>query len=603
MSAFQAIGFSDGVQPVQSDVPCGYRFGFPMRGIAATLVIVCPLAAQTTLGVGTLRGRVLDPSQQLVVGAKVDLIETSKGLVRRSESGRDGSFLFLSVLAGVYSIRVEMPGFRTEQMDGLRIEVGQEASINIQLQVGDIRTSVTVVAPTATELDAQSNAIGSLTDSIRVRELPLNGRNFLQLTLLSGGTNEVSAFSDVFTSNVGPPGRLVVLSGAFPYSGAYSLNGFNIRGSRDGELALSPSIAAIDQFKVQGSFLMPEEGTGAAIVNIVTKSGSNHFHGELFEFLRNEVLDARSFFAPAKEDLKRNQFGGAIGGPLRKNRIWFHTFYEGLRELTAFSAAGYSPTEEMFAGNFSATGRIIYDPAGYRPDSGAREPFPNFTIPASRDNPVARNLLAYYRPGASLASGPNNVFGNPRKTLNDDQGGVRVDAALSPRSQLFGQFFRQNTPSAQPGLFRLSGLLYQNGSTLAMAQHSWSVSANAVNTLRFGFLRNVAVGGNEASELGPLLNQIGITNTFDSRGVSAVNLQGYSSFGRSNGEVGNRDNTWQLDEEFTYNKGGHSLAAGAGLRYRRGWYLNGNANALGGSIAKIGSSVRIGERRFDRTWI
>src|SRR4029079_10246791 len=129
--------------------------------------------------------------------------------------------------------------------------VGQEASINIQLQVGEIRTSVTVAAPTATELSAQSNAIGSVVDSARVRELPLNGRNFLQLALLSGGTNEVSTFSDVFSSNIGPPGRLVVLPGTFPYSGAYSLNGFNIKGSRDGELALSPSIAAIDQFKVQ----------------------------------------------------------------------------------------------------------------------------------------------------------------------------------------------------------------------------------------------------------------------------------------------------------------------------------------------------------------
>src|SRR5262249_31802908 len=211
-------------------------------------------------------------SERLVVGAKVSLIEQSKGLVRRSESDSYGSFLFLSVLAGAYSIQVEMPGFITELMDGLRIEVGQQASVSIRLHVGEIQTSVTVAAPTATELNAQSNGIGSLVDSPSVRELPLNGRNFLQLALLSGGTNEVSTASDVFVSNIGPPGRLVVLPGAFPYSGEYSLNGFNIRGSRDGELALSPSIAAVDQFKVQGGFLMPEEGTGSAVVNIVTKS-------------------------------------------------------------------------------------------------------------------------------------------------------------------------------------------------------------------------------------------------------------------------------------------------------------------------------------------
>ena len=110
---------------------------------------------------------------------------------------------------------------------------------------------------------------------------------------------------------------------------SYSLNGINITGSRDGELALSPSVAAVDQFKVQQSFLMPDQGVNPAVVNIVTKSGSNRFHGEAFEFLRNGSLDARSFFATSPEDLKRNQFGFALGGPIRKNRVWFHGFYEG----------------------------------------------------------------------------------------------------------------------------------------------------------------------------------------------------------------------------------------------------------------------------------
>src|SRR4051794_36620053 len=279
-----------------------------MRGMAAVLLVVCAsMAAQTTLGGGALSGTVLDGSDRLVAGAKVALTDTSKGLVRTSHTTADGTFLFLSVLAGTYSVRVEMAGFVTEQMNGLRIEIGQQASVTVRLHIGDVQTSVTVVAPAETELNSESNSIGSVVDSARVRELPLNGRNFLQLALLSGGTNEVSAASDVFAANVGPPGRLVVMPGTFPYSGGYSLNGFNIRGSRDGELALSPSIAAVDQFKVQSSFLMPEEGTGSAVVNIVTKTGSNQLHGEVFEFFRNEVLDSRSFFAAAREDLKRNQ--------------------------------------------------------------------------------------------------------------------------------------------------------------------------------------------------------------------------------------------------------------------------------------------------------
>ncbi len=549
--------------------------------LSLALVVMSAAEAQAPLGTGSLGGAVHDPSGAAVVGAKVTLTETSKGLVRESESDQGGSFLFPSAIAGVYAVQIAKSGFNTERIDDLRIEVGQRASITVGLTVGNVQESITVSSPTATELDAESNGIGSLVDSERVRELPLNGRNFLQLALLAGGANEVSPASDVFSSNVGAPGRLVVLPATFPYSVGYSLNGINVRSSRDGELGLSPSIAAVDQFKVQASFMMPDQGTSTAIVNIVTKSGTNQFHGEVFEFVRNKVLDARSFFAPVREDLKRNQFGAAFGGPLRKDRVWFHGFYEGLRELTAFSTAGFSPTTQMFAGNFTETGRIIYDPASYRENSQSRQPFPTFTIPLDRINTVARNLLKYYVPGSSLASRPNNVYGNPQKTLHDNQGGVRVDTALSARSQLFGQFFQQSTPSTQPRLYPLSGLLYQNQSTLAMFQHSWSLSPNAVNSLRLGFLRNTAVGGNEARSLGPILRQIGVTNTFDSNGVTGVNLQGYSSFGRPNSEVGNRDNAWQLDEEFSYIKSGHNLAIGAGMRYRRGWHLNGNSAALG----------------------
>src|SRR5215469_4343664 len=128
----------------------------------------------------------------------------------------------------------------------------------------------------------------------------------------------------------------------------------------------------------------------------------------------------------------------------------------------------------MFGGNFVGAGHIVYDPTTYDPSSGTRQPFPNNVIPAGQINPVARNLLKYYVPGTSLASIPSNLFGNPRNTLNDDQGGLRLDAAVSPHSQLFLQIFVQTTPADQPGLYPLSGLLYQNGSQLAMVQHIWS---------------------------------------------------------------------------------------------------------------------------------
>ncbi len=261
--------------------------------------------------------------------------------------------------------------------------------------------------------------------------------------------------------------------------------------------------------------------------------------------------------------------------------VWFHGFYEGLRQITGFSTAGYSPTAAMFAGNLAEIGLPIYDPATYSAATGERQPFPGNVIPASRINPVSTNLSKYYLPGSSLSSRPNNVCGNPLNTLNDNQGGVRVDAAISGSQEVFGEIFQQNSPTDQPGLYPLSGLLYSDKAAVAILQHAWTVSPHAVNTARIAFVRTIAVGGNEAQDQGPILSSAGIMNTFDDRGISAINMQGYSSFGRSNGDVGNRDNTWRMDDGFTYILGTHSFKFGAGLGYRRGWHSNANANALG----------------------
>jgi hypothetical protein len=552
------------------------------QGIILFWFCAFSLSSQTGFYGGALRGTVEDDSGGRVEHAKISLVEESKGFERICESDSGGAFLFTPLTAGTYAVQVEKGGFQSERVHNLRIEVGEEAALAITLHVGASHTELTVQPPSSTELDAGANTLGSVVDSGRVQELPLNGRYFLELAELAGVAEPVSSVSNLFTTNVGPPERTIILPGTLPNSVSYYLNGINITGSRDGELALSPSIAAVDQLKVDENFLMPDEGVNPALVNIVTRSGSNRFHGEAYEFLRNRDLDARSFFAAERNDVKLNQFGAAVGGPIVRSRLWFYGFYEGLRQLTAFPSAGYTPTVAMFRGDFSAAGTVIYDPETYNPAANTREPFPGgFQIPASRLNPVSQNLLRYYLPGKSLQTTPSNVFGNPRATQADDQGGLRLDAALNSRSQLFGQFFRQSSPTDMPGLFPFSGLLYLNSSNLGMLQHTVALSPRAVNILRLGFLRNVAVGGNEAQDDGPNAASIGIANTFSTRGVPAVNLQGYSSFGRANGEIGNRDNTWQLDEEFAYAKGAHSFAFGAGVQYRRGWHWNGNGSALG----------------------
>jgi hypothetical protein len=554
---------------------------FLERVVALTLLAVYPVLAQAPLGAAALGGTVRDPENLVVAGAEVILTEKSKGLDRHSTSDDSGSFLFPSIEPGTYMLRVTKAGFSTCQIEDLSIAVGQRVALDVAMQIGDLRSVVTVLSQDQARLETESNVVGTVVDSGRVRDLPLNGRDFLQLGLLAGGAVGASPSNNNVSVNVGHPDRMIVLPGTLPYSVGYFLNGIPIRGSRDGELALNLSIAAIDQFKIQEGFLMPDQWANAAAVNVVSKSGTNEFHGEAFEFLRNGTMDARSFFAARSEDLKQNQFGFGLGGPLWKNRLWFHGFYEGLRQISGFSSSGYSPTASMFAGDFAGTGHIIYDPATYDLTSGTRRPFANNVIPVSQINLVAGNLLKYYSPGSSLSSIPSNIYGNPRDTLNDDQEGLRLDAEVSQRQQLFAQIYRQNSPAANPGLFPSSGVLFDNQSGLVMLAHTWTINARMVNSLRVAFLRSIAIGGNAARNQGPLLDSIGIQNAADNRGVTEIDLQGYSSFGTSSGDVGNRDNTWHIAEGFNYSRSTHSFKFGGDLSYRRGWHQNATGVALG----------------------
>lgn len=373
----------------------------------------------------------------------------------------------------------------------------------------------------------------------------------------------------------------MIITGNFPPTTGYTINGIATRGGRLGESALNLSVAAIDQFKVQQNFFLPDQGPNPGLVNVTTKGGTNEIHGQAFEFVRNGAFDARNFFAPAAENLKRNQFGFALGGPVRKDKVWFYGYYEGLREITGFSAGAYTPTQSMFGGNFQELSATIYDPNSYSAASGTRAPFPNQTIPTDRINSVSKNLLRYYLPAATLAQHPNNLFGNPRNTTDDDQFGVRVDTALTGKQNMFAQVLHENSPAVRPGIFPLAGAFYPNNTTLAMVQHTWTLSPTLVNTLRAGFTRNLALFANQGQTAGSILEQIGIVNTKDDRGVSAVSLTGYSGFGRASGDLGNIDNNYQFDEGANWVHGTHNFQFGAGFRYRRTWQQNANANALG----------------------
>src|SRR5690349_4616134 len=178
------------------------------------------------------------------------------------------------------------------------------------------------------------------------------------------------------------------------------------------------------------------------------------------------------------------------GAFLRKDRTWFFGHYEGLREVTAFSAAGYAPTAAMFAGDFRGIAEIIYDPATYSAETRTRQPFPGNLIPQNRINTVSQNLLKYYLPGSSLSQTPNNIFTNPRRSEDDDQLGVRVDNSFSTRQTAFAQYIRQRSTIIAPGLMPYSGSIYPLETDYATLQHTWTLTPALINNLRAGFVRN-----------------------------------------------------------------------------------------------------------------
>jgi hypothetical protein len=546
-----------------------------------SLLFSAALLAQTTPGTGSLHGVVIDASGSAVPGASVQLADIERGFTRETFSNDAGLFVFANIPAGTYRGHIQKAGFESVEVTGVRLNVGQTGAIEVLLKPGEVKSVITVSAEQQLLLETESNLIGRVVDREEVQSLPLNGRNFLQLGLLAGGVNEPVGRSSMISNQIGYPDRGIVLAGNLSYMSGYLINGVSTRGSRLGESAVNLSLAAIDQFKLQESFFLPDQGPNPGLVNLVTRSGGNQFHGQAFYFLRNTALDARNFFATKAEDLHRNQFGLSGGGPIKRDRAWVFGHYEGLREITNLAATAYTPTRRMFEGDLRELGQPVFDPDTFSATSG-RQPFPGNVIPPHRINPVSRNLLRYYTPGSSLAERPVNVWGYSRSDVTEHQGGIRADAALTPNQTLFGQFIETRASAVRGGVFPLSGTFFPNDSRFAMLQHTWAASPAAVFTTRLAFVRNRAFRGNEARDMGPILSDIGVMNTMDNRGITSITLQSFTGFGQATGDVGNADNNYQLDVGVHYLRGTHTLQAGTGIRYHRTWQQNANGAAHGG---------------------
>jgi outer membrane receptor protein involved in Fe transport len=334
-------------------------------------------------GNGTIHGTVLDPTGAGVPGAKVTALLDERGTTRDLTTTPGGDFVFPSLAIGTYTLTVEAQGFKTARQSGLTLTTEQNLRVDIALQIGNLTESVSVTTE-APLIDSRSSVIGTLIDSRRVTDLPLNGRNIIGLAALLPGATNVAA-PQTFTGDRSGP--TLNVSGSRGNQNLFLFDGQQFNAAFRNTGLNYPPPDALQEVKVLTNSFSAEYGRNAgAVFQVVTRSGTNEIHGALWEFLRNHKLNARSFFAPSKvPQLIQNQFGAAAGGPIRKDKLFLFGSYEGLRVRPAsLGASSFPLTAEERQGNFTST---------VRDSANANQPFPNNQVPVSRFDTVARNLL------------------------------------------------------------------------------------------------------------------------------------------------------------------------------------------------------------------
>src|ERR1700720_3643542 len=379
-------------------------------------VAVLLLAGLSLLGqtLGEISGTVVDPSGAGVPNSTVTLTNTSTNAVRTTNSNEQGLYTFTSVPPGTYNLKVEHQGFKTTTSN-VEVLVQQSVRLDLTLQVGQVSESIEVSA-TAALLQSENATVGTVVETKSIVELPLNGREDLNLVTLApnvsnfappAGQAQSRQGGDRANQSISAGGNRIV----YDY---YTLDGVVNTDPDFNTYIVLPSIDAIQEFKVQTGVYPAEFGHEATQINVLTKSGGNAYHGALFEFLRNDTLDATPYSFTtnhqAKSPFKWNDFGFEMDGPVRipklfngQNRLFFMANYEAFRRRQNFQSTYSVPTAAMFTGDFSGVNATIYDPT-------TKQPFPGNVIPTGRLDPISQKLLKYYAPANVAGNGLQNNF-------------------------------------------------------------------------------------------------------------------------------------------------------------------------------------------------
>jgi hypothetical protein len=570
-----------------------------MPGLHRMLSAFWALALLGTLGLwaqiptADLTGTITDPSGAAVSGAKITITNNATAAQRTVTSNDSGVYSLPSLPPGNYSVRVELSGFKAEQRANVELQVGQVARIDFVLQVGNLTETVEVTGG-APVLQTEDATIGTVIENKRIVDLPLNGRNPLQLVSLTPGATTNGPASSQGQQRMGGARNAFALnvSGQRLAYNHYALDGVENTDPNFNTYLFLPSVDALQEFKVESGTYSAEYGRGLTQVNMTTHSGSNGLHGTLFEFLRNSDLDAKNFFDPAGPiaPFRRNQFGATAGGPVwipkiinGKDKLFWFVDYEGLREAKAQTAIFSMPPALDRTGDFSGFSGVIYDPATRMLNADGTvnpgTPFANNIIPANRISTISQAVLKNWFPLPNRAASngyTSDYVSNEGRSLNNDQYTIRGDYVQNTASTYTFRFSHTNdvgyTPLTTPGLG------YNNHVTVAqpMIGNTLVIGPNKVNEFKF------AVSRLNAANQQPSANT---TNWVSKLGIGGVPTDiseywGVPVFQWSNGAISgvgecsdcpfvNHDTVFQWTDNFSWTHGKHSFKFGTDDRIMR----------------------------------
>jgi Carboxypeptidase regulatory-like domain/TonB-dependent Receptor Plug Domain len=435
---------------------------------------------------GGIVGSVIDPSGAMVPGARITVTNVGTGQTRTLNSGSSGDYSVPNLAVGFYDLSTEKSGFKRAVVSNVKVDVQQIVRIDFNLQVGTV-TEETIVTTTTPLLQTQDAQIGALVENKRVQELPLNGRNFTQLALLVPGTTEGTPGSYEATFGLGPRGTGVAFSvnGQQSSYNQFLVDGVPAKENQHESNSLSPSIDAIQEFRVQTSNYSAELGTEAgAQINLVTKSGTNHFHGTVYEFLRNDLFDGSNFFsAGQKPELRQNQFGGTLGGPIHKDKTFFFGSYEGTRIRKGFTQITLVPNQQERTGNFSDISEQLTDPVTHAPIPGNQ---------ITNISPIAATILQKYVPQANRAFDPStgtNYTSNDSNKIDVYQVIGKLDHHFTNSDAVFGRYLIEDVTNISPKLFPTDSFQQKSRGQNGEFAYNHVFSASKLNELRLAYNR------------------------------------------------------------------------------------------------------------------